>query len=68
MLNLYGKSTVNNEKTSGRKKENICNTEKTKISTDKIELIKINSKKDKIPIEKQSKQEQRMDMRKSNGQ
>lgn len=51
---------------AGRKK--IYVTEKRQISTDKIELIKINRKKDKIPIEKQSKQEQGMDMRNTNGQ
>lgn len=51
---------------AGRKK--IYVTEKRQISTDKIELIKINRKKDKIPIEKQSKQERGMDMRNTNGQ
>lgn len=51
---------------AGRKKISV--TEKRQISTDKIELIKINRKKDKIPIEKQSKQEQGMDMRNTNGQ
>lgn len=51
---------------AGRKKISV--TEKRQISTDKIELIKINRKKDKIPIEKQSKQERGMDMRNTNGQ
>lgn len=51
---------------AGRKKISV--TEKRQISTDKIELIKINRKKDKIPIEKQSKQERGMDMRNTDGQ